>query len=114
MRAHTQIADGDIPFFDLPFLNLRGLARGRYQDLYAMSLHAEGRHKFRPRWGIIAFVEGGRVGNDFDELSSARTIVSYGGGIRWKVTKEQDINLGLDVGFSNDDTAVFIQIGEKY
>jgi len=63
---------------------------------------------------MVAFVEVGWFGDDFGNLSSSRTITSYGGGVRWQVTKEKDLNLGVDVAFSTDDQAVYIRIGEKY
>ncbi len=92
LRGNIQASEGDTPFFDLPFLNLRGVSRSRYQDQFTLSMHAEGRYKFRPRWGTVAFVEAGWFGDDFGNLSSSRTIVSYGGGVRWQVTKEKDLN----------------------
>ncbi len=73
----------------------------------------EGRHKFRPRWGVVAFVEAGWFGEDIGSLISGRTIVSYGGELRWQVTKIK-LNLGLDFAISTDDEAILIQIGEKF
>lgn len=114
LRTRAELSDGDTPFFDLPYLDMRGFARDRYRDQHTLSVHAEARHKFRPRWGAIVFVESGWFGEDFDDLFSNRTIISYGGGIRWQVTKGQKMNLGLDVAFSEDDSAVYIQIGEQF
>jgi len=114
LRGNVQASEGDTPFFDLPFLNLRGVSRSRYQDQFTLSMHAEARHRFRPRWGMVAFVEAGWFGDDFSNSTSNRTIASYGGGIRWQVTKEKDLNLGVDFAFSTDGQAVYIRIGEKY
>jgi len=114
LRANADLSSGDTPFFDLPYLDMRGFARGRYQDNLAVSLHAEGRYKFMPRWGAVAFVESGRYGEDYDGLLSSRTIVSYGGGIRWQVTKNKKMNLGIDVAFSTDDQAIYVQVGESF
>jgi len=114
LRANADVSSGDAPFFDLSYLDMRGFARGRYQDNLTFSLHAEGRYKFLPRWGAVAFVESGWYGDDLDSLLSSRTIFSYGGGIRWQVTKDKTMNLGVDVAFSTDDQAIYIQVGEKF
>jgi outer membrane protein assembly factor BamA len=114
LRCNLQASEGDVPFFDLPYLDIRGVARSRYTDQFTLSVHAEGRHKFQPRWGVVAFVEAGWFGEDIDSLTSGRTIVSYGGGLRWQVTKEKKLNLGLDFAISTDDQAFLIQIGEKF
>lgn len=108
------MSSGDAPFFDLSYLDMRGFARGRYQDNLTFSLHAEGRYKFLRRWGMVAFVETGWYGEDYQNLLSSQTIYSYGVGIRWQVTEDRKMNLGVDVAFSNDDQAVYIQVGESF
>lgn len=42
------------------------------------------------------------------------TVTAYGGGVRWQVTEDKLLNLGLDVGFSNDDYAISVNIGERF
>lgn len=114
LRCNFQASGGDIPFFDLPYLDIRGVSRTRYMDQFTLSVHAEGRYKFRSRWGVVAFVEAGWFSEDLGSLVSGRTIVSYGGGLRWQVTKEKKLNLGLDYAISTDDQAFLIRIGEKF
>ena len=55
-----------------------------------------------------------RISDTVSELLHAETIISYGGGVRWQVTKDKGLNLGIDVGFSGDDYATYIRIGEWY
>jgi hypothetical protein len=114
LRCNFQASAGDPPFFDLPYLDLRGVSRSRYQDQFTLSVHAEGRYKFLPRWGLMAFVETGWYGDDMGNLISGRNIVSYGGGLRWQVTKDKKLNLGLDYAVSTDGEAFIVQIGEKF
>ena len=49
-----------------------------------------------------------------DQLLQEDMITSVGGGIRWQVTKDKKINLGIDVGYSEDDSAVYLQVGEVF
>jgi len=114
LRAKADLSSGDTPFFDLPYLDMRGFAQGRYKDNHTFSVHTEGRYKFLPRWGVIAFVEAGWFGDDFEELISSETIVSVGGGFRWQVTQNKKMHLGVDVAFSTDDQAIYVQVGEKF
>ena len=114
LRANAEFSSGDAPFIDLPYLDMRGFARGRYQDNMTFSLHAEGRYKFLPRWGLIAFAETGWYGDNFDSLTSSQTIVSYGSGLRWQVTQDKKLNLGLEVAFSGDDSAFYVKVGEAF
>jgi len=114
LRTRLQTSSGETPFFQLPTLDMRGFSRDRYRDNYSMSLTAEWREKLAARWGAIGFVEAGRVASSFGDLGSARTITSYGGGVRWRPSADKDLNLGIDFAISTDDRAVFIQIGEKF
>ena len=114
LRCNFQASEGGTPYFDLPYLDIRGVSRSRYKDHFTLSVHAEGRYKFRPRWGMVAFVEAGWFAEDIGSLTSSLTIVSYGGGLRWQVTKEKKLNLGLDYAISTDDEAFLIRIGEKF
>jgi len=37
-----------------------------------------------------------------------------GGGIRWQVSEDKKLNLVIDVGYSDGESAVYIQVGEKF
>jgi hemolysin activation/secretion protein len=93
---------------------MRGFSADRYRDDITLSLSAEWRYRFAPRWGMVAYAEAGRFAPSFHGLADGRTITSFGSGVRWKVTAERDMNIGLDFAVSSDDKAVFIQIGERF
>jgi len=114
LRLDLDAADGDTPFYLLPTLKMRGFANGVYRDNTSMSGHIEWRRKFLPRWGFIAFYEAGSVADSVKELIEANDVTSYGGGLRWQVTEDKKLHLGVDVGFSGSDKAVYVQVGEKY
>jgi Omp85 superfamily domain len=114
LRTRVQHGSDETPFFDLPYLDMRGFSRTRYVAENTVSVTAEGRYKFAERWGVMVFAEAGRYADVFSELSNGRTITSYGGGVRWQVTADRDMHLGLDVAISTDDRAAFIQVGERF
>ena len=114
LRAALDLADGDTPFYLLPTLRMRGFANGTYRDNSSLSGHIEWRRKFLPRWGFIVFSEAGSVADRFQNLYDAEDVISYGGGLRWQVTQDKKLNLGVDLVFSGDNKAVYVQVGEKY
>jgi outer membrane protein assembly factor BamA len=113
-RVFASDVSGSAPFYLLPTLDLRGFPRGRYRDNAVLSGHLEFRHKFHRRWGYIVFGELGNVGNSVSEALEGNMVKSFGAGIRWQVLKSKALNLGIDVGFSGDDSALYIQVGERF
>jgi len=113
-RTRVENSNGDTPFFNLAYLQMRGFARGRYVDQHSLSLHGEVRYKFRPRWGVIGFYEMGWVNDDFSQITSGTRVTSVGAGLRWQVIEDKTMNLGIDFASSTDDRAIYIQIGEAY
>ena len=114
LRARLETSDGETPFFHLSTLDLRGFSRDRYRDQHTLSLNSELRYRFKPRWGAVAFLEAGWFDEEVKRLGSGRRITSYGAGIRWQVTQDKKLNLGLDAAISTDDKAAYIQVGEQF
>ncbi|MCG8537000.1 MAG: BamA/TamA family outer membrane protein [Pseudomonadales bacterium] len=113
-KAELKNVAGTPPFFMEPTLSMRGFDTSRYRDLSTASVHGEWRYKFADRWGMAVFAESGATASRYDELSSGRTVQSYGAGIRWQATEEKTINLGVDIAFSGSESAVYIRAGEAY
>ena len=114
LRVRFQDASSGTPFFALPTLDMRGFSADRYRANDTVSFSAEWRHKFTSRWGMVAYAEAGRFAPSVRELADGRTIKTVGAGVRWRVTAERDMNVGVDFAVSSDDRAVFIQIAERF
>jgi hypothetical protein len=113
-RVRYQAASEGTPFFFLPTLDMRGFSADRYRDNHTVSGTAEWRQKLSERWGVVGYAEAGRFASSAHELKDGRTIRTLGGGVRWRVTAERDMNIGVDYAHSSDDRAVFIQIAERF
>lgn len=114
LRLVYSRASEDTPFYLLPSLKMRGFPNGQYKSDNSLSAHIEWRHKYTPRWGFILFSEAGSAEASSNDLFKDDIITSYGAGVRWQVTKDKKLNLGVDVGYSDDDSAVYVQVGEKF
>ena len=114
LRANLQHNNGDAPFFALPFLDMRGFSRDRYRDQNTLSLHAEVRHKFLPRWGMVLFSEAGWHAEKTSTLIKGDAITSYGAGLRWQVTEDKAMHFAVDVAYSDGDAVTYIRVGEKF
>ncbi len=110
LQAYSESTFGDVPFQAMAWFGggerARGYFRGRFIDNNQYVLQAEYRHKFHPRWTLAGFALVGEVaeipGEYFDDLKP-----SVGGGVRFKLVKDQNTVLRLDVGLGKDDNSGF-------
>ncbi len=114
VRARYQVASDQTPFFALPSMDVRGVSSDRYRDNRVFSASAELRYVLFARWGLLGFVDAGRAAATTSGLGSARTIVSYGGAVRWQPSAARRLYLGLNAAYSSDAKAIFIQVGEAF
>lgn len=86
----------------------RGYFQGRYIDNHMYVIQGEYRYRFRPRWAINAFGLFGEVAetpNDFFSISNMKP--SFGGGIRFKILKNQNTWIRADIGRGIDGSSGF-------
>jgi len=105
IQAYSENTFGDIPFQAMAWFGggerARGYFRGRFIDNHQYVLQAEYRLQFHPRWTVAGFALMGEVaglpGEFIDDIKP-----SVGGGIRFKLTKDQNTLLRLDIGVGKD------------
>jgi hemolysin activation/secretion protein len=105
---------GDSPFYALPYVSLRGVPVMRYQGEEVVALEGELRWQFWQRFSILGFAGAGNAWNNFEKLDSTQGVVSGGGGFRYELARKYGIHVGLDVGFSRDTTAFYVQVGSAW
>ena len=72
-RLDARAARGDVPFYQLPFIDLRGIPAARYQDENAGVAEVELRWNATPRWALIGFLGAGRAwGSSEDSTTPTR------------------------------------------
>ena len=104
-RLDTRAARGDVPFYQLPFIEMRGIPFFRYQNDDVALIEAELRWNVSARWAIVGFAGYGKA----EESASA-----WGVGVRRLVARRLGIYMGLDLARGPEETAVYIQAGSAW
>jgi outer membrane protein assembly factor BamA len=84
----------------------RGYFRGRFIHDFIYVVQAEYRLKFHSRWSAAGFILAGEVAEDVREIFTY-VKPSFGGGVRFKLAKDQDTLLRLDIGAGVDGNSGF-------
>ncbi len=107
----------DAPFQELPLYGgpkyARGYVIGRYRDQHQVVLQAELRFPIIWRFKGAAFTS---VGNVSDKLRNITDDLkfNYGLGLRFLLSKEDQLNIRFDYGFSSEGGSAYLTIGEAF
>ena len=115
LRIDGEFSSSDIPFYMRPFVKLRGIPAVRYQGDHVLTTEAELRWDFTPRWSLIGFAGAGWAADDnLSDFGSSDTNPAGGFGFRYLVAKVFNLRVGIDVGFSEEDSVVYITTGSAW
>jgi hypothetical protein len=113
-RVDLRAANGDVPFYMLPFVDLRGVPVLRIQDTRTAVIEAELRWNLKPRWGLIGFVGGGRAWGRSSSFADGNDTIAKGVGFRYKLASALGLWAGVDWAWSHQGQAVYLQIGNAW
>ncbi|GAB3770260.1 BamA/TamA family outer membrane protein [Ramlibacter monticola] len=113
-RADARSADGRVPFYMLPFVDLRGVPAVRLQDRHTAVLEAEARWNVDARWALVGFFGGGRAWGRNGNFSEGADAFTKGVGFRYLIARRLGIYAGIDWAWSNLDRAWYIQVGSAW
>jgi hypothetical protein len=113
-KVEGSVTDGDVPFWSLPFVDLRGVPWLRYQGESAASFETELRWEFVPRWSVLAFAGVGQSWQGDTILGSDETAVSGGAGFRYLLARKLGLLSGVDVARGPEEWAFYIQVGQAW
>lgn len=114
LRGDSRLSSGQTPFYAQPYIDLRGVRKGRYQDRNALVAEAELRWYVTPRWSVLGFSGVGKAYGRWHSFSEAENVVSAGAGFRYLVARKLGLAVGLDVAHSRDQNAFYIQVGSAW
>jgi outer membrane protein assembly factor BamA len=118
-RSTACFMGGDAPYYDLcmvggEFDGIRGYIGGQYRDDVSLTTQVEYRWRFYKKLGMVAFAGIGEVAPELGEMNSENILYSLGGGVRFRASEEQRVNLSIDYAAGNDSDAWYFRIGEAF
>ena len=113
-RIDGRAVAGQVPFYMLPFGDLRGVPAFRLQDRRTAVVETEARWNLTARWALIGFVGTGRAWGTTTAWRDGTQTVSKGVGFRYLVARRLGLYTGIDWARSSQDQAFYIQVGSAW
>jgi surface antigen Omp85-like protein len=116
LRGDIKTIAGDdlnIPFYQYPFVDLRGIPVMRYQGKSVGVAEAELGWKFANRWTVLGFGGAGRT-KGIANNDNNTTVYSKGVGLRYFIARRFRAHVGFDVAKGPEDIAFYIQFGHAW
>ena len=113
-RADARAARGEVPFYQLPFIEMRGIPFFRYQDENVALAELELRWNVTPRWALVGFFGSGRTWDKAGGYGDGETANAWGVGFRRLVARRLGIYMGVDIARGPEETAIYIQAGSAW
>lgn len=114
LRADYRLARGDVPFYFLPFIDMRGIPAARYQDTNTGVLETEIRYDVTSRWVVVGFIGAGRAWGRKDSFDDAPSAVSKGAGFRYLIARRLGLYVGVDYARGPEDDVFYLQVGSAW
>jgi hypothetical protein len=114
LRIDGQQTFGDVPFYLLPFIDMRGLPVFRYQGKADILTEGEVRWDFLYRWSAVGFSGVGKAFDSWSDFGSAKWIVSGGAGFRYLIARKFKLRMGIDVARGPEEWAYYIVFGSNW
>lgn len=113
-RLLTKDISGDPPFYAKPYIDLRGIAKMRYQGDLAVSTEAELRWSPQFRWQYSLFGGVGKAVPEHEDFGDAASAATYGFGFRYLIARLLGFQMGLDIARGPEETVFYIQAGSSW
>lgn len=103
-----------VPFFELPYVSLRGIPMLRYQDHNALVGETEWRWQVFSRWSAVGFVGVGYTAPKINEFDFTDSHIAGGMGFRYFIAKDYGLHAGVDVARGPEIWAWYLTIGSNW
>lgn len=113
LRVDGSAVTDNPPFYEYPFIDMRGIPAMRYQGEETLVGEVEARYDVTPRWSVLGFIGTGKAFSDRGRGDST-TVVSKGVGFRYLTARRFGLRAGIDVAWGPEDTAFYIQVGSAW
>ncbi len=113
-RLHGGFSDGDIPFYALPFIDLRGIPAMRYQGENVLVTELETRWNVNDRWSLVFFGGVGRTADSMGDFSDSEDRWAGGTGLRYLTARLLGMYTGVDIARGPEEWVFYIQVGSAW
>ena len=117
-QAYGYLTSGEVPFNELALLGgdmiMRGYYVGSLRDKNLLAAQAEYRWQAMKRWGLVGFAGLGSVNDTFQKININKLLPSYGGGLRFKINRKENVNIRVDYGFGSGQQNLYFFIAEAF
>lgn len=117
-NIYSGMTQGDSPFFTYFYFSSGKKGRGyndrRFIDKNIGMLQFEYRFGIYKRFRGTVFSSIGSVGNTYGQVFTNRQLWSYGGGLRFQLSKKQMSHLRVDVARGSEGFQFYMTIGEAF
>ncbi|MEZ9301700.1 BamA/TamA family outer membrane protein [Vibrio breoganii] len=110
-----------------PYIDLRGISSFRYQGDKVATAQTQLMYRIDNRWTILGFYGvghtrnettgfdlGGCQSNCFTSKTSSTTVDAYGAGFRYQIARRYGLHMGVDLGFSDEEQALYFTVGTGF
>ena len=113
-RIDGGFSGGDVPFYSLPYIDLRGIPAMRYQGRYALATDVEARWNVNDRWALVFFGGLGRTADSMSNFSDSKDRWAGGAGFRYLIARMLRMYTGVDFARGPEEWAFYIQTGSAW
>ena len=105
---------GDVPFYLVPHITMRGIPAERYQGNAVVLTETELRWDILGRWSGVAFSGLGKAFDDWSDFGSTEWVVTWGAGFRYLLAKTFKLRVGIDIAHGAGSFAYYIIFGSSW
>jgi hypothetical protein len=113
-RADARSTGGDVPFYLLPYIDLRGVPLLRLQDRHTALVETEVRWNVDARWALVGFLGAGRAWGTNTSFAEGTDTFTRGLGFRYQLARRLGLSLGVDWAWSTQDHGWYLTVGSAW
>lgn len=117
-QSRLRLNRGNVPFLNMATLGdndlLRGYAANRYRDVHFLGGQVEYRFPLFWRFGANAFVGGGEIFSQPNQIDISQLKYSVGAGLRFVIATAERINIRFDYAYGREGGTFYFNIAEAF
>ena len=114
VRLEGDFIGDDAPFYDVPYIDMRGIPALRYQGENVIVTELEARWDITYRWSLVGFGGSGWTAENIGDFGDESAKFAGGGGFRYLIARRLGLRVGLDIAVGPEDTVVYMGIGSAW